>query len=659
MRMQHFWVRTAYLGALTLLVLMGLLTGSGMADAASLTELAKNGSMVFQFVAYGQVAFTCLLAPLFMAGAINEEYAGETFDVLLTTPLSNLQIVLGSFLGRLFFVLALLASGLPLFSVLLLFGGVAMESVFVAFAVAALAAVLVGAVAVALAVLRQGGRKAVYIFMISIAGYLVACYAADQVIRVARRPLVNVTAGAVQGNPQAGSEAGAAAAGDGSRQTAAAEPAAGEPLTLTPGSRWTVNFSSGQTTWLTPLHPLLVLEASINSSNYRLPAAEDLVQVHPLVRFYVTRPLATFASITGVLSLVLLLWSALRLRSYEGSSTRWLIWLRAKLGLPAAGLEQRRPARTVWHNPVAWREANTRARGVGAILSRYSFPLIALMLASVLLYTYHTGLLPALQGASGVPDRAWTFRVSLLTLLLIEVAVIVLVAVYMSAGSVSKEREDGTLDLMLTTPITPRQYLWGKLRGLVSFLGVLLAAPILTLAMVAAYSLIGNLMGATWAKADYVILTAGSAARMKHPLLLPEMALLLPLVLIPFVALCVTLGMNWSIRARGVLGAVVPTLGIVGVITAVTGFCGYSAAENIGVVGPAVNAFSPTTSLVMFLNPWETVQGFAESPESSRVFLAMAAVIAAAGYSLIVSANIQAMTRGFDHTVRKLTGENA
>ena len=130
--MRHYWVRFGYLGLLILLVLLGLMSGAGLSgQQVSMTELAKSGARVFQYVAYGQVALICLIAPLFMAGAIDEEHSGETFDILLTTPLTNLQVVMGSLIGRLFFVLSLLASGLPLFAIVLIFGGVPMKSVFV------------------------------------------------------------------------------------------------------------------------------------------------------------------------------------------------------------------------------------------------------------------------------------------------------------------------------------------------------------------------------------------------------------------------------------------------------------------------------------------------------------------------------------------------
>ena len=48
------------------------------------------------------------MSPIFTAGAITQEKDSQTYDILLSTPLTNGQIVLGSLLSRLFFVISLL-----------------------------------------------------------------------------------------------------------------------------------------------------------------------------------------------------------------------------------------------------------------------------------------------------------------------------------------------------------------------------------------------------------------------------------------------------------------------------------------------------------------------------------------------------------------------
>ena len=587
-RTRHLWVRMLYLGALIGLVLFGLIAEGGLNTNQSLTDLAKTGTKIFAFVSYAQVGLICLLAPVFLAGAIAQEQAGKTYEILLTTPLSNLQIVIGSLLGRLFFVLALLASGLPLFAVLLVFGGVPVSSVFVAFSVAALVALLVGSVAVLLSVMRAGGRKAVFIFVVAVAGYLIAAYVVD----------------------------------------------------------WSLLRSAAtkSTTWLTPLHPLLVLESHLNAANYRAPTPESLSDRSALVRFYLSRPFAAFAVISTVISLALLLWSTIFARSIVQSegTAGWLArWLR--LG-GALGQERRHPPRPVRGNPVAWREAHTRGNRAGSILARWGFLVAALCAVIIALLVYHFSN----------KMKADALRDVVTTLLLVEMAVIVMVAIFMSASSASAEREDGTLDLILTTPITPKNYIWGKMRGLVGFLVLMLSAPILTMAVVAGYTVIGWLL--QWPQVRITDTVVGAQAQVNHLLLLPEAPLLLAVILIPFVAMCVTLGMSWSLKSKGVLGALVPTVSIVAVASLVLGFCGFNMAENVMLIGPVVNSASPATSVIMLVEPWTHIYGFPAAPTTGRIVLFFSALLAAGFYSLGVYLLLTSMVRGFDQTVRKLSG---
>ncbi len=614
-RSQHNWFRMGYLGVLILLVLFGLLTGGGLKPDLALNDLAQAGAQVFRIVAYGQVILVCLLAPLFMAATISSEQQGETYDILMTTPLSSLQIVLGSLMGRLFFVLALLLSGLPLFSILLLFGGVPITSVWSAMTVAAMTALFMGAVAVTLSVLRAGGRKAVFGFVIAVAGYLMAAYLLDVI--VLRR--------------------------------------------LTP--------TVGTSTWLTPLHPLLVLEATVDRANYRPPTPGELVGMPGMAKWYLANPLAAYSLLTGLLSVVMIGFSAVALRKI-GQGDWWPVLLLRKL-TGSAELRQR-AGRTVWEKPIAWREANTRGRGLSAILGRWGYAAVCWVGAAVLLGMYHFQNLPSLPNQNATPamratgqftpnaimDPAQVFQAGLSVLLMLEIAVVTLVAVYMSAGCVSKEREDGTLDLILTTPVTPKQYVWGKLRGLVRFLSLLIAVPVGTLALVAVYSGLGMLLGWTGATYAHTTFLQGSSNRITVDAMLmrPEAPVLLAVMLTAFVSLCVAVGMNFSLKAKGVLGAVAQTLGIVGVLGVLLGFCGWAIAGSLPVVGPAINAFSPMTNVFMLVNPHDNVAGFTREPIAGRLVLTVSAALVAGGYGVIVYAVVLSMVKNFDHTVRRLSG---
>src|SRR6185437_7082087 len=80
-------------------------------------------------------------------------------------------------------------------------------------------------------------------------------------------------------------------------------------------------------------------------------------------------------------------------------------------------------------------------------------------------------------------------RTALLALTMLEFAVILLIVTNAAASTVTREKEDGTLDLLLTTPITSRYYIWGKLRGLVSFALPLVAVPVGSVAIFIAYDI--------------------------------------------------------------------------------------------------------------------------------------------------------------------------
>jgi len=560
----------------------------------------------------GQVVLVCLIAPIFMAGAIASEQSVKTYAILLTTPLSNLQIVLGSLIGRLFFILALLFSGLPLFAVMLIFGGVPVSSIFVAFTVAALTALFVGAVAVLLSVMRAGGRKAVFVFVISIAAYLVVVGALDMVL------LRNMGSG------------------------------------------------YGHTTVLTAVHPLLVLESVINRSNYSPPGPEQLAAYPGLVRFYLGQPFAAFATLSAGLSLSMVLFCSLWVRRIGTGDSKLVIWLKSKLRLAGNGAPRRHKARSLGTgNPVAWREANTRGKLVGGIIARYGFIVLGLAGLGALMYYYHfdaswAGKPQAVDDLDGITTAPEWFRQALTALLITEVAVITLVALYMAAGSVSKEREDGTLDIMLTTPITPRYYIWGKLRGLVRYLSVMIALPVISLAVVALYSALGDMIFG-WPQATVSIHETSfgfggpSGVRIDAPLLYIESPFVLLTMLLPFIAVCVAIGMHSSLRAKGVLGAIVPSVSIVGLGALVFGFCGLSASASIPLIGPILNGFSPATNIFMLVDPHNWVSQFSD-PILGRASVIISGLVCAGGYATIVWAFISAMVRGFDHTVRRLSG---
>src|SRR3954451_20199078 len=178
-RRRDLFIRCGYLGFLIGVVIFSLLSSTGSFGSMSLDALAKVSAQLFRTTSYWQLGLVAFLAPVFTAGAITQEKDSQTYGILLATPLTNAQIVLGSLLSRLFFVVTLLISGIPIFSITQIFGGVAIASIAYSFAIAAATAFVTGSIAMAIAVFKVGTRRTIFSFYLFITIYLAGLWMLD------------------------------------------------------------------------------------------------------------------------------------------------------------------------------------------------------------------------------------------------------------------------------------------------------------------------------------------------------------------------------------------------------------------------------------------------------------------------------------------------
>ncbi len=590
-RRRHLYIRTGYLGLMIGVLLFALLP---MAGNTTVRALASSAAQMFTGISYLQVGLICLLTPVFMAGAIAQEANPRTWDILLTTPLGNLQIVLGNLFGRLFFILALLFSTLPLFAVTQYFGGVPSDAIFGSYAIAGSSSLLVAAIAITLCVNRTAGRRAVFWFYVSVIMYLFCTYAIDSGMLRGKAPVA-------------------------------------------PGAR------EYYTSVLTPLNPFLALEALVQSNTYvthNLTASE----ADWLTRIWLNRPVSTFCWLCIGISVVLILFSTTRVRVI-GSRVGAVPWYRRMFGLSARGAVER-PARLVGHNPIAWRESVARGKTLTAILARWSFVAAGIAVGLTLIVLHFAGI--------------WTLadlQLGAVTVLAAEIVVIALVALNTSATAVSREREDGTLDLILTTPIQPGPYLAGKLKGLIQFLVPLMLVPFATMLMLSVYVLMDGFGKGT--TLTNVTLPNSTATIPELPVILPEGAVILPIVLAPFVAMCVMIGLHWSIRSKGTIGSVIAAVLVVLAVAGVLGLCGVPAGREFPMIGAAFSALSPVNLLWAIVYASNAIpKSLLQDPASARVALVVGALIAAGCYGAGVYGMFSTTKRTFMMTVRRLAGVN-
>lgn len=688
-RRRDLFIRCGYLGLLIGIVIVSI--GTGSSSTGNLAELAKTSANLFQMLSYCQLALVALLAPIFTAGAITQEKDSQTYDILLATPLTNGQIVLGSLMSRLFFVIALLVSGIPVFSITQIFGGVAIGAIVQSFLIAASTAFVTGAVAMAIAVLGVGTRKTIFSFYLFIVAYMAGTLMLDQIeyFKVA---------------------------------------------VVDPVSRQTV---LSRTSWMTSLNPFLALRTIFHDSAYMPPSFGDLpenLRGWP-VGWALSNPANFYVTTMFFISFVLISPSVLLLRRLAQSTTSIRTLVMQKLRI-SKGDRTRKP-RVVWSNPIAWREAKTKASAARASLLRYGFIGVGVGAAVVMVLMYATVSTPpystyidrnsyspalrqltvtetageshktlpvsstvtvhftdpqatiddktkndqinsietleprilngryaikaeAARNEAGV-EKEWISldvvaegrhlgaadaRRALLGMSIVEFAVILLIITNAAASTVTREKEDGTLDLLLSTPITSRYYIWGKLRGLVSFVLPLVAVPVASAGIFVAYDMVRILSHLNDPTFQWIVF--------------PEAVLLLPGMLIIVAAFASILGMQMSLRCRKTVVAVMSSIGIVAGICALMGWCGYSLLDSNNSLGLGAAGFSPFTLLTVLIDPY--VFGgksfndglFAgDNATSSRVTVAVVTFLAIGAYAGLVYAMYTSMVKNFDMTIRK------
>lgn len=660
-RRRDMLIRCGYLGLLCLWVIFMMLTSSSQ---SRLDELAKSSASIFQSISYVQLILVALLAPVFTAGAITQEGDSQTYDILLATPMSNGQIVLGSLLSRVFFVIALLLSGVPVFAITQIFGGVGIWNILYSFGIAAGTAFLTGAIAMALATFRIGSRRTIFGFYLFIVIYMVGLVLLDQV------PFLQVAGGALYIN------------------------------------------ESSHISWFTGINPFLALRASMGDPAYLPPMAVDLpaaLRVWP-IGWYLTSPHTFYIAATFFIGFVLTVPSVVFLRRVAQSTLTIRNWFLLKLRIIRSATTHK--PRYVWHNPIAWREAKTKASAARMTWMRYA--LIAAGLAGALwtlgrfahvempdkyisrnafdpeqgmvtiltadrsiVQPYVPGLkvtldgkavpIQSLDGRYGVkgysvsqsakkevtaidlvsPVRGLSLNEAqtyLFWMLLLEIAIVLIVITNVAASTVTREKEDGSLDLLLSSPITSRYYLWGKLRGLLSLALPLNLVPIASIIVFVFYDIFR--MVSEGGQFQWVIF--------------PEAIVLVPLILMTLTALGAVIGIEMSLRCRRTMAAVMISVAIVVGAVGIVGLIGNAIADNMSMNwAPLVIAsFSPVTIVSLLAAPTQYggrvfSEGTADMLMGARIGMFVGSLISSGVYALIIWAIYKSMVKNFDMTIRK------
>jgi ABC-type transport system involved in multi-copper enzyme maturation permease subunit len=145
-----FVILTVYLLLLAVFSWMVELTleqqyGRGLAGSAAFAS-AQIGAGIFTALLMLETLLVVALAPAFTAGAISLEREKQTLDLLATTPISSLSIVIGKLLSALTYLFILIFASIPMTAVVFVFGGVSPDDIIRGYVVLFATAIGLGSV---------------------------------------------------------------------------------------------------------------------------------------------------------------------------------------------------------------------------------------------------------------------------------------------------------------------------------------------------------------------------------------------------------------------------------------------------------------------------------------------------------------------------------
>jgi ABC-type transport system involved in multi-copper enzyme maturation permease subunit len=135
---------------------------------SSFSASAEIGRQLFLAITFLLTLITLILAPASTAGAISLEREKQTLDLLATTPISSLAIVLGKLVSALSWILLLLLASIPVVALVFTFGGIAPEDVFRAYVILLATAFTFGAIGLFVSALVKRTQAATVINLVAV-----------------------------------------------------------------------------------------------------------------------------------------------------------------------------------------------------------------------------------------------------------------------------------------------------------------------------------------------------------------------------------------------------------------------------------------------------------------------------------------------------------
>ncbi len=426
-----FVARGAYVGGMAALWITAWQVLAGTQIVRNVGDFAYFGSTVFQVLAPLHLTAAAFFAALSTAAAVAYEKDRRTFDLLLLTNLANRELVLGRLFASLLGVLDFTIAAAPLFALSAICGGVDFRQISAVFAVTLAGVATAGSLGSTVALWRERTFQTLATTVLVLVAWTGLWEAVDRGLFESIVAETNARNWAAAASPWH-AVLSCTRPFDDSRMSVG-------PLDVAP--------------WQASIPVSLAMTVLLNAiAIWRVRVwnpSRELLQTSAA-----SAPTAKDGELPHAWSLrALQTDSAANAQERSGTND----------AIAARGL---RASRNVWDNPVLWREVMTWAYGRKVLLVRL----------------FYSTLFAAL--AWGALQSADSSRTSALDWVIIVAPAAVLGALLINMQAVSaitSERDSNALDLLLVTDLTSKEFVFGKLAGVLFNAKEMLLLPLVLL----------------------------------------------------------------------------------------------------------------------------------------------------------------------------------
>jgi ABC-type transport system involved in multi-copper enzyme maturation permease subunit len=423
-------MRSVYAAGLLLLICTAWMVLAGTQIIRNIGDMARFGAILFQILAPLQLALLMFLAAIQAASSIAIEKDRQTLILLLMSRLSNSELVLGKLFSSLLGVGVMLITSLPIFMLIVLFGGTSFEQVGWTFAVTGATILAAGSLGATVALWREKTFQTLALVVLAI------------VFWIGLFESIGFVGGTLGG------------------YSAELIAAATSPIRAIMAA----SHPSVSTTWPTLVVPYLIVALTVsgllcglailrvrrwNPSRDVKPGQEESIKNE-------------FDMITG------------KLTDAEPDATGLSAGERLRSGhVDDRSRQVSQNSRRVWDNPVLWREMCTWAYGRKILFIRGAYWLLAACVFFALYSLVTSGA--ATRTTADASVQIPVVARPLAPFMLVSIVLVNALAV----TSITTERDGRAIDLLRVTDISPKEFLFGKLGGVLYISLDLMLLPIL------------------------------------------------------------------------------------------------------------------------------------------------------------------------------------